>query len=108
MLDVWFRRVRQALIEPDGRILLMYHGSTCLPKSDPKYLAGERLGIAEAAHWNASFVKRPGGPIVAPSNGTGSHGASMCAMCSSMRLARHRLQKYTCVWCLVCLRWQDI
>ena len=70
----------QAVIEPDGRILLMYHGSTCLSRHDPERLTGERLGIAEAAHWNASFVKRPGGPIVAPSNGTGSHGTSICAL----------------------------
>ena len=57
-----------ALIEPDGRVLLMYHGSTC-----DKSLKGERLGIAEAPHWNATYIKRPGGPIIAPSNGTGSH-----------------------------------
>ena len=62
-----------AAIRPDGRILLMYHGSTCLPNSDPEQLRGERLGIAEAPHWNATFTKRQGGPIVAPSNGTGSH-----------------------------------
>jgi hypothetical protein len=62
-----------AVIEPDGRILLMYHGSSCLPKSNPNRTKGERLGIAEAPHWNATYTRRPGGPIVAPSNGTGSH-----------------------------------
>ena len=51
----------------------MYHGSSCLPKNDPERLTGERLGIAEAVHWNGTYTKRPGGPIVAPSNGTGSH-----------------------------------
>ena len=85
-------RFWQALIEPDGRILLMYHGSSCLPKSDPERLTGERLGIAEAAHWNATFAKRPGGPIVAPSNGTGSHGKSRLAnesICASSHLPRN-------------------
>jgi hypothetical protein len=49
-----------ALIEPSGRILLMYHGSSCLPREDPERLTGERLGIADAPHWNATFTKRPG------------------------------------------------
>jgi hypothetical protein len=57
-----------ALIREDGRVLLMYHGSSC-----DKSLKGERLGLAEAVHWNSTFVKRGGGPIIAPENGTGSH-----------------------------------
>jgi hypothetical protein len=62
-----------AVIHADGRVLLMFHGSSCLGKGDPERLTGERLGIAEASHWNATYTRRPGGPIVAPSNGTGSH-----------------------------------
>jgi hypothetical protein len=57
-----------AIIEEDGSVLLMYHGSSC-----DKSLKGERLGLAEAKHWNDTFVKRAGGPIIAPENGTGSH-----------------------------------
>ena len=52
-----------------GAVTLMYHGSTC-----GKSLKGERLGIADAAHWNdTTYVKRAGPPIIAPENGTGSH-----------------------------------
>ena len=46
----------------------MYHGSTC-----DNSLKGERLGLADADHWNASYIRRPGNPIISPANGTGSH-----------------------------------
>ena len=48
-----------AIIRSDGSVLLMYHGSAC-----DKSSKGERLGLAEAKHWNSSYVKRPGPPIV--------------------------------------------
>lgn len=58
-----------ALLGPNDSVVLMYHGSTC-----DGSLRGERLGLADAPHWNSTeYSKRPGPPIVAPSNGTGSH-----------------------------------
>ena len=51
----------------NGRVTMMYHGSSCTKSS------GERLGLADAAHWNASYFKRAGDPIISPANGTGSH-----------------------------------
>jgi hypothetical protein len=59
-----------ARVDPStGAVTLMYHGSTCDGSSK-----GERLGLADAAHWNDStYVKRAGPPIVGPENGTGSH-----------------------------------
>ena len=59
-----------AVLHPQtGAVTLMYHGSAC-----DKSLKGERLGLADAAHWNdTTYVKRVGPPIIAPENGTGSH-----------------------------------
>jgi len=52
-----------------GAVTLMYHGTQCEGN-----LRGERLGLADAAHWNdTEYVKRPGPPIISPDNGTGSH-----------------------------------
>ena len=57
------------LNKTDGSVLLMYHGSRCSGGS-----GGEQLGLAHAAHWNdTTYVKRPGGAIVTPANGTGDH-----------------------------------
>eukprot|EP00040_Diaphanoeca_grandis_P037806 m.249741 g.249741 ORF g.249741 m.249741 type:complete len:434 (-) comp33878_c0_seq4:4396-5697(-) len=52
----------------DGSVKLMFHGSSCIKT------AGERLGLADAKHWNdTTYTNRPGPPIIAPTNGTGSH-----------------------------------
>jgi hypothetical protein len=66
----------------DGSVTMLYHGSPCASASarasgggrGGNEGGGESLGLADAAHWNAStYTKRAGGPIVSVANGTGSH-----------------------------------
>eukprot|EP00041_Stephanoeca_diplocostata_P018125 m.377693 g.377693 ORF g.377693 m.377693 type:complete len:396 (+) comp20926_c2_seq11:178-1365(+) len=51
----------------NGTVVLVYRANPCTGKG------GESLGIAIADHWNASYVRRKGGPIVSPNDGTGNH-----------------------------------
>jgi len=56
-----------ASILANGSIILVYRANPC------EGHGSESLGVAMAANWNSSYVRRPGGPVVSPSNNTGNH-----------------------------------
>merc|ERR1712046_386977 len=56
-------------LKSDGSVFMIYRANPCA-----SIVGGsEALGIAEASHWNATYVRRKGSPIVSAANGTGNH-----------------------------------
>ena len=62
-----------ATILSNGTIVLVYRADPCKAAASGGAGGGESLGVAVAAHWNASYVRRGGAPVVQPSDGTGFH-----------------------------------
>jgi hypothetical protein len=62
-----------ATILPNGTIVLVYRADECKAAAGGGAGGGEALGVAVAAHWNASYVRRAGDPIISPAHGTGDH-----------------------------------
>ena len=57
----------------NGTILLVYRANPCKASSGGGAGGSESLGIAVASHWNGSFVRRGGAPVVSPADKTGDH-----------------------------------
>merc|ERR1712070_1115281 len=51
----------------NGSVLLVYRANACQGS------VHESLGVAMAAHWNSTYIRRPGSPVVSLANGTGNH-----------------------------------